>query len=93
MKGLSLFLKELGEIPTIFAYPYGEVDEKNIALLKDYKFKVAFGQHSGVIYPGADYFALPRYPLVESYSNMARFQTVVDTPPSGDRLGADRPSG
>ena len=25
-------------------------------------------------------FALPRYPLVESYSNMARFQTVVDTP-------------
>ena len=45
----KIFLKELGEIPTLFAHPYGETNEIVIDLLKDYKFKFAFGQHSGVI--------------------------------------------
>ena len=48
-KSNKIFLKELGEIPNLFAYRYGETDEKFFTLLKDYKFKVAFGQHSGVI--------------------------------------------
>ena len=35
---------------SLFAYPYGEADERIIiSLLKEYKYKVAFGQHSGVI--------------------------------------------
>ena len=89
------FMDKIGVIPELFAYPFGEysADLQKIITRYSYKYSAAFGQHSGVIYPGANYFALPRYPLVESYSNMARFQTVVDTPPSGDRLGADRPSG
>ena len=89
------FMDKIGIIPELFAYPFGEysADLQKIITRYSYRYSAAFGQHSGVIYPGANYFALPRYPLVESYSNMARFQTVVDTPPSGDRLGADRPSG
>ena len=39
-----IFLKELGKIPDLFAYPYGEADEKIMDLLNDYKFKAAFGQ-------------------------------------------------
>ena len=48
-KSNKIFLRELGEIPNLFAYPYGETDEKLINLLGVYKFKVAFGQHSGVV--------------------------------------------
>ena len=33
----NIFLKELGVIPTLFAYPYGETNEKTINLLKKYK--------------------------------------------------------
>ncbi|MFP6717113.1 MAG: polysaccharide deacetylase family protein, partial [Alphaproteobacteria bacterium] len=87
------FMDKIGAIPELFAYPFGEYSADLQKIITRYRYSTAFGQHSGVIYPGADYCAFPRYPLVESYSNMARFQTVVDTPPSGDRLGADRPSG
>ena len=43
----NIFLKELGAIPSLFAFPYGEANEQIINLLKEYKYKVAFGQHSG----------------------------------------------
>ena len=37
----KIFLKELGEIPTLFAYPYGESDQRIMDLRKIYKYKVA----------------------------------------------------
>ena len=45
----KIFLKELGEIPTLFAFPYGETTDEIIELVKEFNFKVAFGQHSGII--------------------------------------------
>ena len=33
----KIFLKELGKIPNLFAYPYGETNEKIIDVLKNYK--------------------------------------------------------
>ena len=38
----NIFLKELGKIPPLFAFPYWEANKKIISLLKEYKFKVAF---------------------------------------------------
>ena len=75
------FMDKIGVMPELFAYPFGEYSADLQKIITRYRYSAAFGQHSGVIYPGANYFALPRYPLVESYSNMARFQTVVDTSP------------
>ena len=75
------FMDEIGTIPELFAYPFGEYSVNLQKIIARYGYSAAFGQHSGVIYRGADYLALPRYPLVGSYSNMARFQTVVDTLP------------
>ena len=75
------FMDKIGVMPELFAYPFGEYSADLQKIITRYRYSAAFGQHSGVVYPGADYFALPRYPLVESYSNMARFQTVVDTSP------------
>ena len=44
----KIFLKELGYIPGLFSYPFGEYSK----FMRDYisqNFKYAFGQHSGVI--------------------------------------------
>ena len=44
----QIFQNELGYIPKIFSYPFGEYSK----FMKDYvsqKFEIAFGQHSGII--------------------------------------------
>ena len=54
------FLENLGFVPDIFAYPYGEYNYEIKQITKEY-FKAAFGQQSGNIYNGIDIFELPRY--------------------------------
>ena len=73
-----IFLKELGEIPTLFAYPYGETNEKIIRLLENYKFKVAFGQHSGVINETSNLYYLPRFSLNEKYGEIERVKFAAN---------------
>ena len=68
----NIFLKELGAIPSLFAFPYGEANEQIINLLKEYKFKVAFGQHSGVINETSNFYYLPRFSLNEKYGEIDR---------------------
>ena len=75
----KIFLKELGKIPTLFAYPYGEANEKIMNLLKDYKYKVAFGQHSGVINETSNLYYLPRFSLNERYGNIDRVMFAANT--------------
>ncbi len=73
----KIFLKELGEIPTLFAYPYGETSNEIIELIKKYKFKVAFGQHSGVINETSNMYYLPRFSLNEKYGEIDRVKFAV----------------
>ncbi len=68
----KIFLRELGEIPTLFAFPYGETNSEIIELIKEYKFKVAFGQHSGVINETSNMYYLPRFSLNEKYGEIER---------------------
>ena len=68
----KIFLKELGEIPSLFAFPYGEANIELIELLKEYKFKVAFGQHSGIINETSNMYYLPRFSLNEKYGEIER---------------------
>ena len=75
----KIFLKELGVIPTLFAYPYGETNEKIIEILKTYKYKVAFGQHSGVINDTSDLYYLPRFSINEKYGDINRVKFVANT--------------
>ena len=75
----KIFLKELGVIPSLFAYPYGETNEKMMSLLKDYKFKVAFGQHSGVINETSNLYYLPRFSLNEKYGDIDRFKFAANS--------------
>lgn len=75
------FRRELGFVPTLFAYPYGEFSAELAAMVKQAGFLAAFGQHSGVAVAGGDLFALPRFALNESYGAPDRFATVVEALP------------
>ena len=75
----KIFLKELGLIPSLFAYPYGEANNQIMDLLKDYKYKVAFGQHSGVINETSNLYFLPRFSLNEKYGNIDRVKFAANT--------------
>ena len=75
----KIFLKELKEIPSLFAYPYGETNNEIIKLLSNYKYKFAFGQHSGVINETSNFYYLPRFSLNEKYGNIDRVKFAANT--------------
>ena len=72
------FLNNLGFVPDIFAYPYGEYSYEIKQITKQY-FKAAFGQHSGSIYDGVDIFELPRFSLNEQYGDLKRFKFAANS--------------
>ena len=72
-----IFKKELGYSPSIFSYPFGEYSK----YMKDYiskNFKIAFGQHSGVIDLNKDRYELPRFPINEKYGELKRFKSLIN---------------
>ncbi len=72
----KIFKENLGYIPEIFSYPFGEYSKE----MKDFiakNFKIAFGQHSGVIDVNKDRYELPRFPINEKYGNLKRFKSVI----------------
>lgn len=70
------FTAELGSVPDILAYPYGEYDAAIAAKVKDLGFKVALAQYSGVASAADDQFELPRFALNENYASESRFRLV-----------------
>tara|TARA_Y200000002_G_C22603901_1_gene630733 strand:+ start:196 stop:1119 length:924 start_codon:yes stop_codon:yes gene_type:complete len=79
-KANKIFLNELGYIPKLFSYPFGEYSK----FMRDYisqNFKFAFGQHSGVIDVNKDKFELPRFPINEQYGELKRFNSIIDSFP------------
>ena len=77
-KSNKIFLSELKKIPSLFAFPYGETNEKIINIIKEYKFKVAFGQHSGVINETSNLYYLPRFSLNEKYGEIDRIKFAAN---------------
>ncbi len=76
----KIFKKELGYSPSIFSYPFGEYS----LFMKSYiskNFKVAFGQHSGIIDINKDKFELPRFPINEKYGKLKRFTSLINYKP------------
>ena len=76
-KANKIFLKELGYIPNLFSYPFGEYSK----FMRDYiskNFEFAFGQHSGVIDLNKDKFELPRFPINEKYGELKRFSSIIN---------------
>ena len=76
----KIFLNELGYIPNLFSYPFGEYSK----FMRDYvsqNFELAFGQHSGVIDINKDKFELPRFPINENYGDLKRFKSIINSYP------------
>ena len=79
-KANKIFLKNLGYIPNLFSYPFGEYSK----FMRDYisqNFDYAFGQHSGVIDLNKDKFELPRFPINENYGKLKRFYSIINSFP------------
>ena len=79
-KANTIFKKELGYIPDLFSYPFGEYSE----FMRKYvskNFSFAFGQHSGVIDVNKEKFQLPRFPINENYGEIKRFTSIIKTYP------------
>ena len=73
----KLFTENIGYIPTLFSYPFGEYSK----IMKDYisrNFKLSFGQHSGVIDVNKEKFELPRFPINEKYGEIKRFKSIIN---------------
>ena len=73
----QIFKNELGYVPPIFSYPFGEYS----LFMKNYiskNFKIAFGQHSGIIDNNKDKFELPRFPINEKYGELKRFKSIIN---------------
>jgi len=75
------FAAELGGVPELFAYPYGEISLGLRQVVAEAGFTAAFGQHSGVLGEASDALTLPRFPLNESYGDMERFRLVANALP------------
>ena len=72
------FLKNIGFIPNLFAYPYGETSSEVIGILKNFGITHAFGQHSGVISSSDNIYYLPRFSLNERFGEIDRFEFAVN---------------
>ena len=70
------FQEELGVVPDVFAYPYGEYDQGLINLVERLGFKAAFAQYSGAAPIGGDLHAIPRFPVNERYGDLGRFRLI-----------------
>ena len=76
-KANEIFLQELGFVPKLFSYPFGEYSK----FMRDYisqNFQFAFGQHSGIIDLNKDKFELPRFPINEKYGELKRFKSIIN---------------
>ena len=75
------FIEELGFKPKLFAYPYGEYDNKTIKIVEGSGFEAAFGQHSGVAHISSGIFELPRFAMNENYGDLNRLKLAINALP------------
>ena len=76
-KSIKIFKKKIGYNPIFFSYPFGEYNLEQKNYIKK-KFKLSFGQHSGVIDVNKDKFELPRFPINEKYGDLKRFEFLIN---------------
>ncbi len=73
------FLDELGYVPNVFAWPYGEYNPDHYAILKENGLDAAFGQYSASLGPASDLMSMPRFAINERYGNMDRFTIISNS--------------
>ena len=80
----SLIFDNLGIVPNLFAYPFGENSLKAQKIVSEY-FDAAFGQHSGAFSIDQKYY-IPRFPLNENYGSLDRIRDAANSLPFSKAL-------
>jgi len=75
------FKKNLKYNSSFFSYPFGEYSNSFKNIIKNFGFKYAFGQHSGVVDESKDFYELPRFSINEKYGEIKRFKLILRTIP------------
>lgn len=78
-KASARFEAELGAVPLLFAYPYGEYDPELETEIRTMGYAAAFSQYSGPVAHWSDPYSLPRFPINERFGGMDRFRLIVGT--------------
>ena len=73
--------KNIGYNSPFFSYPFGEYSNNFKKIIKNFDFKYAFGQHSGVADETKDFYELPRFSINEKYGELKRFKLILKTIP------------
>jgi peptidoglycan/xylan/chitin deacetylase (PgdA/CDA1 family) len=71
------FETELGHVPKLFAYPYGEYSPELERAIRRRGFIASFAQYSGAISKGSPAFSLPRFAINEHFGDSDRFRLVT----------------
>jgi peptidoglycan/xylan/chitin deacetylase (PgdA/CDA1 family) len=75
------FADELGYVPRLFAYPFGEYGQADQRIVRELGFEAAFGQQSGVGHPDADLYGLPRFLMNDAFGSPERFRLAATALP------------
>ena len=75
------FLKNLGVVPEIIAYPFGQYSLAVRKVVIEAGFRTGFGQHSGILHSGSDMFYLPRFAMNEIFGDIERLRIVANALP------------
>ncbi len=76
----AVIAEKTGQVPTLFAYPYGEHSAALRAVVDDIGL-VGVAQQSGAIGSQSDFLALPRFPIATSYAALSRVVTAIRARP------------
>ena len=93
-RAAARFQAELGAVPKLFAWPFGEMSREAETVVRAAGYDAAFGQHSGPAWSHADPYFLPRFALNETYGEIERFRLaartvalpVIDVTPADPKL-------
>ena len=78
-KSQALIFDNLGIVPNLFDYPFGENSFKAQTIVSNY-FDAAFGQHSGAFSIDQKYY-IPRFSLNENYGSLDRIRDAANALP------------
>ncbi len=75
----TIYEQELGYVPDIFAYPYGEYSDTLIQAISSKNYQAAFAQYSSTLDSKNNIMTLPRFAFNENYADIDRFKLIVNS--------------
>mgnify|MGYP006286466539 CR=1 FL=1 len=81
IRSQNLFKEHLGFEPDLYSYPFGEFTGTMKEELQRQGFVASAAQNSGVVSNYSDLYALPRFPMNESYGGKEQFTEKINMKP------------